>query len=148
MKIKAVIFDLDLIELLNGKDNQFDWFLRHGEVKNGKIVPIKTILLDNVLTQRALCLTKNIKPDFIGESRAIDAYLKKEKWGADEVLFVSDKEESVELYNGPHRTVLLKPLAASKDEQLKFNYCRANFKTHTFDDLTKIIYQIEWQKDK
>ncbi|OHA13884.1 MAG: hypothetical protein A3G49_01425 [Candidatus Sungbacteria bacterium RIFCSPLOWO2_12_FULL_41_11] len=146
MKIKAVIFDIELVELLNGKDNMFNWFLHRGESVNSSFVPIKTIIIENELNNRKTRLPKNIKPDFLGNARMAGKFLEDAGIKPENTLFVSDNEEHIEFCNEKYRTVLLKPSFTSKAGNPNLTKCRPRYRTHDFDELTRIVNLIEWKE--
>ena|SRR3989344_2551641 len=148
MKIKAVIFDLELIELLNGKDNMFNWFLHRGEYVNGSFMPIKTIVLDNELRNIRARLSENIKPDFIGNARMAGKFLEDAGVKPENTLFVSDSEEHIELCNEKYRTVLLKPRLESETGAHDTAKCRPRYRAYNFDGLTRIVNLIEYKEDE
>src|SRR3989338_4573991 len=126
MKIKAVIFDLELVGLLNGKDNMFNWFLQRGEDINGNFIPIKTVILENEVNDRKDRLPQNIKPDFIGSARIADEFLKAAGIEPENTMFVFDNEE---------------PMESSKK-------CRPRYRAYDFDGLTRIVNLIEWKENE
>lgn len=148
MKIKAVIFDLELVELLNGKDNMFNWFRARGEHVNGNFMPIKTVILENAQNDRKTRLPENIKPDFIGNARLAEKFLEDAGIKPENTLFVSDNEEHVELCNERYRTVLLKPLLNAETKNADTRNCRPRYRAYSFDGLTRIVNLIEWKEDE
>jgi len=148
MKIKAVIFDLELVGLLNGKDNMFNWFLQRGEDINGNFIPIKTVILENEVNDRKDRLPQNIKPDFIGSARIADEFLKAAGIEPENTLFVSDNEEHVELCNERYRTVLLKPRGQNQEPMESSKKCRPRYRAYDFDGLTRIVNLIEWKENE